>query len=420
MCDTFVYRRETSSGSIIRFGKNSDREPNEAHEVIFQKGRTFSQGERVRCTYIDIPQVEKTHDVILCKPVWMWGAEMGVNRHGLVIGNEALFTKGGAPKKPALTGMDLLRLALERSTSAAEAVECITGLLETYGQGGNCGFSHPFFYNNSFLIADRKETWILKTIGRDWAIKRFDGPVAISNGLTLHRDWDNASHGFSGVKDLAAEKSDPLITRFSMAAHRRACTLDGMQQLNPESPVTGIFKILRAHGDSTKWPDDSWTANTVCMHAGFGPVRINQTTGSLVVDLSNGRLDVWITGTSLPCLSLFRPVHFGDFTGDTVISSEDDWREREIFNRNAIFCSQDFVNEFQGLRDQLQERFARIPGGADDRQLTWFDQQCRRETDGFYRRWTEKAEDTPKAGGHLLLKSTWRKFNRKAKFHIDI
>ncbi len=420
MCDTFVYRMETSSGSRIRFGKNSDREPNEAHEVIFQKGRTFSQGERVRCTYLDIPQAKETQDVILCKPVWMWGAEMGVNRHGLVIGNEALFTKGGAPKKPALTGMDLLRLALERSTKSAEAVDCVTALLETFGQGGNCGYSHPFFYNNSFLIVDRNDTYVLETIGRDWAVKRVDGPAAISNGLTLHHDWDTASPGFSGIKDLVSEKSDPIITGFSQATRRRACTLEAVKKMNSESSVAEFFTILRSHFDSTKWPDDSWTDNSVCMHAGFGPVRINQTTGSLVVDLSNKRMDIWITGSSLPCLSIFRPVHFDDFVGDSIISSEKDWREREVFNRNAIFCPEEFVNEFRELRDRIEERFARIPDDADNRQLAWFDQQCQREAAGFYRRWTEKAEETQKVSGHILLKRTWKKNNIKAKFHIDI
>jgi dipeptidase len=50
-------------------------------------------------------------------------------------------------------------------------MELITCLLEKYGQGGNCGFSHPFHYNNSFLITDRQESWVLETIGKDWAAR---------------------------------------------------------------------------------------------------------------------------------------------------------------------------------------------------------------------------------------------------------
>lgn len=41
----------------------------------------------------------------------MWGAEMGANDKGVVIGNEAVWTKMNSPadKEEKLLGMDLLR-----------------------------------------------------------------------------------------------------------------------------------------------------------------------------------------------------------------------------------------------------------------------------------------------------------------------
>ena len=44
------------------------------------------------------------------------------NQHGLCIGNEAIFTKKGIEKQPQLLGMDLLRLALERASTALEVL----------------------------------------------------------------------------------------------------------------------------------------------------------------------------------------------------------------------------------------------------------------------------------------------------------
>ncbi|GAI09760.1 unnamed protein product [marine sediment metagenome] len=34
--------------------------------------------EKVKCTYIEIPQVKNTYEVILAKPFWIWGCEMDV------------------------------------------------------------------------------------------------------------------------------------------------------------------------------------------------------------------------------------------------------------------------------------------------------------------------------------------------------
>ena len=67
-----------------------------------------------QCTYIEVDQVGHTHAVILSKPAWMWGAEMGSNEHGVCIGNVAVFTKemGPGDSEEKLLGMDLLRLVV--------------------------------------------------------------------------------------------------------------------------------------------------------------------------------------------------------------------------------------------------------------------------------------------------------------------
>ena len=166
MCDTIIALGNVTADGVTLFGKNSDREPNEAHHVVRIPAARHTPGEKVKCTYIEIPQIEQTYEVLLCKPFWIWGAEMGANEHGVAIGNEAVFTKIPYDKKPGLIGMDLLRLALERARTARTALDVTTNLLGQYGQGGNCGFQHATYYHNSFIIADPREAWVLETAGK--------------------------------------------------------------------------------------------------------------------------------------------------------------------------------------------------------------------------------------------------------------
>ena len=156
MCDTLYQKND----HFTIFGKNSDRSANEPNLVIYNRAKD-NKSKTLKCTYIEIPEVEHSYANIIVKHSWIWGEEMGINEY-LVIGNEAVFTKK-KNKKPSLIGMDFLRLALERAKSVIEAVTVITTLLEEYGQGGNCGYDKQFFYDNSYLIADPNEALILET-----------------------------------------------------------------------------------------------------------------------------------------------------------------------------------------------------------------------------------------------------------------
>jgi len=118
---------------------------------------------------------------MISQPRWMWGAEMGANECGVIIGNEAVWTTEPT-RSTGLLGMDLVQLGLERGPSAIKALQVIVELLSQYGQGGNCAEHFPMNYHNSFLIADRKEAWILETAGQYWVAEQVtSGTRLISN-----------------------------------------------------------------------------------------------------------------------------------------------------------------------------------------------------------------------------------------------
>jgi len=190
MCDTFVALPDaTLSGELI-FAKNSDRPSGEIQDVVSFPAQQNTAGDTLQCTHLQIPQAPQTNAVILSKPRWMWGAEMGANEHGVVIGNEAVWTTEPYTET-GLTGMDLVRLGLERGGTAYAALQVIVDLMEEYGQGGNCAEHFAMNYHNSFLLADKAEAWVLETAGRYWVAEKItSGTRSISNNLSIHGQGD--------------------------------------------------------------------------------------------------------------------------------------------------------------------------------------------------------------------------------------
>ncbi len=300
MCDTFIALPQATEDGTVVFGKNSDRPKGEAQSVRGYKGGRHGAVSRLACTHMEIPQARKTFDVVLSQPDWMWGAEMGANSQGVVIGNEAVWTAEPLGP-PALLGMDLVRLGLERGGTAENALNTITALLEEFGQGGPCAENDPSFsYHNSFLLADAGGAWVLETAGRWWVAEKVRAPVRnISNGLTIRTGYDRCA---PGLEEMARERGWPLQDgRVDFAgafgegdgepdaSSRRACGARLMERRLGKITPEIMMEILADHDGG------------ICMHGAF------ETTASMVSRLSKTATH-WMTGASHPCQTPFREV----------------------------------------------------------------------------------------------------------------
>lgn len=286
MCDCLVALPVATGQPFTLFAKNSDRPPDEQQVIEWSPPRRDS--EPVHVTHITVDPFDgETIGCVLSRPIWCWGAEHGMNRAGVAIGNEAIYTTLDPRLVPAaLTGMDLVRLGLERADSARRAVEVMTDLLERYGQGGTGhdphGASGPKAYWSSFLVADPLDAWVMETSGASWAVEQVTGTRAVSNRTTI-ASFDAAHrHPDQPVQRLV----DPrLAASNEVLAHR---------------PVTrqSLAAHLRSH-DSCSEP--GWS---VCMHV----EGVQRTTASMIAELrGDGRHRAWML-TGSPCEQEYREV----------------------------------------------------------------------------------------------------------------
>lgn len=429
MCDTLVARPGVTATGALLFAKNSDREANEAQYPLLVAAAAHEAGATLRCTYISIPQARRTHAVLLSRPFWMWGAEMGANAHGVVIGNEAVHAKIAPQAAPALIGMDLLRLGLERGASAEEALDVITTLLAAHGQGGNCAHKGRFEYHNSFIIADAAGgAFVLETVGREWAVERVKDRRSISNSYTIGSDFERLSDGAEALarahglapSGQAFDFADVFANRKRSAlasGHQRWCRTSALLGAKAGGiSVDDMMRFLRDHGAQAArdpyWRPDGILGGAVSAHATYGPVRrFGQTTASWVAELGSGRAVHWLTATAAPDTGIFKPVFFGpgwtgagrpDFgpaPGD-AFDARTRWWRHERLHRAVLRNYPERLAAFAGERDRLEASFvarveALIRRGGSAAEAGALSRAIWREADAAEARWLEKVLRVP-------------------------
>ena len=317
MCDVLIAMQNSTKRGTIIFAKNSDRDINECQQIRYVPHMLHKE-KWVQCTFEKLPQVSETYEAILFCPYWCWGAEMGINECGLCIGNVAVKSKEPlAEKGKGLTGMDMIRLALERCSSAYEALHLIVQLIQKFPQA---------LYHNSFIITDKKEAWILETAGKYWVARKVRDVYAISNTYTIENEWDEAhddlikhaiergwcrSESEFNFAKVYGDFKNVMYMRDAQIRWKRALSLLKANKGNID--VKYMMRIMRDHSYGTliepRWASNEVFFTTLCVHA------TGETAASMIVELFNH--DVIMTSNicwallSSPCTSVYFPLFLG-------------------------------------------------------------------------------------------------------------
>ena len=281
MCDVLCALPPATGGATL-FAKNSDRPPHELQVLEWLPPRV-DDGE-VRATHVSVAaHPGPTLGVLGSRPAWGWGLEHGVNAAGVAAGNATIYTTlDPRPLPDALTGMDLVRLVLERAATAAGAVAVLQELLADVGQGGSghAGARRPYW--SSFLIADPTAAYVVETSGSSCAVEAVERTRAISNRTTIPAF--DAEHRHPGQP--VARLVDPRWR--------------ASQRVLADEPVT--VASLQGHLASHVGGEDGWT---VCMHVDT-PDHQEATTAALVVELPVGGPPVAHVAPGPPCRTPWR------------------------------------------------------------------------------------------------------------------
>lgn len=379
MCDTFVCPPDLSETGNWIFGKNSDREPNEVQLTNHYPARLIPS-EKQQCTFIEVEHTQETFATILSQPIGMWGAEMGINEKGVTIGNEAVFTKFPLPKKDkGLTGMDMLRLALESCDTAQKAVDKLIQLNEQYGQDANGGYQSKFYYHNSFLIADAEEAFVLETAGEFWALEKVKTYRAISNGLSITNQYDDIhpkaiqyARDKSWIKNEEEFNFSKAFSAYWMPKLAKCQLRKKLVETHQKEKFTILdaFKTLRRHDVEDEFLPQNGTTASVCMHAS-GLFCPQQTTASMVVEIRKQQAStIWLTGASVPCMSIYTPFYFDSSEIISKYYKEDfHWKSWSQWQRRAM-------HDYRKAHFQLEKL-------RTEKELSWMnlDQQAIQQND---------------------------------------
>jgi dipeptidase len=238
-------------------------------------------------------------------------------------------------------------------------------------------------YDNSYIVADPHEAYVVETAGHEWAVKRVSGALGISNVYSVETDWAELSpnaqrvaieHGWwqpdNGRFNFADAFTAASRNEGSGAMRRlRSCAL--LSQRTGGISARTMMAVLGDHGDGFVPQEPFQTtvrpSTGICRHPDAHGVG-GCTAASLVADLcaDGSRLPVFWCSLYSPCISLFLPIFIEGklpallSRGGATPSDDSPWWHFHRLNRAVMQAPGELAplvrQRWQPFQDELFER----------------------------------------------------------------
>lgn len=398
--------RATIDGHTL-FGHNCRLPANTALVLERSQGRSHAPDERLPLVRLTLPQARATLATLGLRIAGQWGYLHGVNVCGVAIGYSALRTRL-ASSEGGLLGTELVRLALERASSARQAVDLIGDLVSRHGQGS--GDDQPA--DSAFLIVDGREAFTLETAGRYWAQQEVRQVRAMSEFCTIRQDWDKVAPGLAacameqgwrqddGSKlDFAGAVAPELAQTGSPLRRWGRATL----MLEEQNGHLDLPFFRRPLGDHYEGSDDEVDpilpgrgVPPLCLHA-RSPEAL-MTGGSVVARVGSAMEKAMVAWCcpGPPCIGVYLPVLLQGELPEAMASGNAHTRMRQLINhvgvnRSLWDLTRDSLGRLQARLDQEADEFIVEARNAGQRET---EKELGRRASLFMQHIVEQFEET--------------------------
>jgi dipeptidase len=316
-----------------------------------------------------VPQARCTYTTLGSQANGMWGYHHGINEMHVAIGCTHVRTRLGGGAK-GLRANDLVRLALERSATARQAVDSITDLLARHGQASSNGGSG---IDGAFLIADGGEAFAVESCGQYWVLQEISEVRAMSDCCSVRQDWNRIAPGladqaiarawwpedgskldFAGTLALAGANISSAMRRWGRATYL-------LQEQNGNIDGAFLRRLLADHYEETT---EGAAANTVaplplCQHG--KRATETRTAVSLVAELDpkveSPALAWYAFGP--PCLTVYFPIFLAGQLPEPFSDGALDLLARGLWTGADMTTAREQVVRLQEELDQQTAEFLR-------------------------------------------------------------